>query len=359
VDVELKLRLSLGRGRVSEADDRLFELLRAVDEHGSLRGASQAADLSYRAAWGLLRHWTDELGRPPVAMRRGRGAALTELGRKLLWAEVYARKQSKSTLETLSERLREELESVLPGAEGGRLIVFASHSMAQDILRELAGRDAALALDFHNHGSLDSLRALKEGGCDLAGFHLPHGSLRRQLAPHYRPWLADDHRLIRVASRRQGFMLRRDIDPPVGRVGDLTRTGLRFVNRQAGSGTRVLLDTLLGNESVDPARIAGYVHEEFTHSAVAALLSSGAADVGFGVEAAAVQFDLAFVPLATETYYFAVAEHTVQDNAAVQALISVLAGADFRRRVAALPGYDPRFSGRWEAVPDLFSQQAG
>lgn len=355
MDVELDVRFFLGRGQVAEADERFFELLRAVDEHGSLRGASEAAGLSYRAAWGLLRHWTEQLGRPPVIMHRGRGAVLSELGRKLLWAHQYAHEELSPSLKLLSSRLRKELESASPGAEGRRLTVYASHSMAQDVLRELAVRQAALELDFHNHGSLDCLRGLKEGHCELAGFHLPEGPLRHRLASYYRPWLDDTgQRLIRVASRHQGLILRQDVVPPVHGVADLAREGLRFVNRQSGSGTRMLLDALLKNEDVDPAAINGYRHEEFTHSAVAALLGSGAADVGFGVEAAAARFDLAFVPLATETYYFAVSERTIRGNPAAQALVSVIAGAAFRKRVAAIRGYDPRYSGRWEAVPDLF-----
>jgi molybdate-binding protein len=138
-------------------------------------------------------------------------------------------------------------------------------------------------------------------------------------------------------------------------VTDLAREDIRFVNRQSGSGTRALLDALLVLDGVDPTGIDGYIHEEFTHSAVAALLSSGAANAGFGVEAAAAKFDLEFVSLATETYFYAVHERTLKSNPAVQSLVSVIAGSTFRRRVAELPGYDPRHSGRWESVAALFS----
>lgn len=356
MDVELELRLSFGRGELSEADDRFFALLRAVDEHGSLRGASEAAGLSYRAAWGLLRQWTERLGRAPVEMHRGRGAGLTELGRKLLWVDRYARERMAPSLRSLAEELAGSLEETPFDAGDRRLSVHASHSMAQDILRELAVEKANLYLDFHNHGSLDSLRSLKAGVCEMAGFHLVEGPLRPGLALHLRPWLGDEaHRLIRVASRRQGFMTRKDAGRAVRGVADLPREGVRFVNRQSGSGTRLLLDALLEDAGIDPAGIHGYDQEEFTHSAVAALLSSGAADAGIGVEAAAVKFGLDFVPLATETYYFAVNEQAVHSNPAIQAVISVLAGQDFRRRVKALAGYDPRHSGRWESVSALFT----
>ncbi|HSH40929.1 MAG TPA: substrate-binding domain-containing protein [Arenicellales bacterium] len=354
MDVELDLRLSLGRGELSVADDRFLALLRAVDQYGSLRGASDAVGLSYRAAWGMLRHWTERLGHAPVELHRGRGAVLSELGRKLLWADQYARDRLASTLPRLSQELAEALEAVPIDGGGRRLIVHASHSMAQDILRRLASEQAGLVLDFHNHGSLDSLRALKECGCELAGFHLVEGPLRGRLAPHVRRWLdGEQHRLVRVASRRQGFMLRPDAGRALRNVSDLADSGLRFINRQAGSGTRLLLDALLDEAGVDRDRIPGYDREEFTHSAVAALLSSGAADAGCGVEAAAVQFGLDFVPLATETYYFAVDQRTLQSHPGVQALVSVLSSHEFRREVGALAGYDPSHSGRWESVAGL------
>ncbi|MDZ7840114.1 MAG: substrate-binding domain-containing protein [Gammaproteobacteria bacterium] len=356
MDVELSLRFSFGRGELVEADDRLFTLLRAVDEYGSLRRASEAAGLSYRAAWGLLREWTEHLGVAPVDMHRGRGAVLSELGRKLLWANQSATERLAPELDRLAHELNDVLESTLPAPGETRLTVHASHSMAQEILRELAVSRAGLQLDFHNHGSLDSLRGLKEGACQMAGFHLVEGPLRRRLEHHFRPWLhEEEHRLIRVASRRQGMMMRREVVDRIHGVADLAGGDIRFVNRQPGSGTRMLLDMLLEDAAVDPAGIAGYDHEEFTHNAVGALLSSGAADTGFGVEAAAVRFGLAFLPLATETYYFAAHEQTLERVPAAQHLVSVIASSEFRRRVAELSGYDPRHSGRRESVSELFS----
>ena len=358
MDVELTVHFSFGLGELAEADERLFVLLRAIDEYGSLRGASEAAGLSYRAAWGLLRDWTERFGRAPVDLHRGRGATLSEFGRKLLWADQHARERLAPSLRSVAEELNEALEATPFDSRGRRLVVHASHSMAQEILRELAVREAGVDLDFHNHGSLDSLRNLKEGACEMAGFHLVEGALRPRLAPRYRAWLDAGHRLIRVASRRQGLMLRPGVRSSVAGVAGLVERDIRFINRQPGSGTRLLLDALLSDEGLEPSRIRGYQREEFTHSAVAALLSSGAADAGFGVEAAAVQFGLDFLPLASETYYFAVRERTAQSNPAVQAVVSVIAGSEFRRRVRELDGYDPAHSGRRETVSALFDQTA-
>lgn len=356
MDVKLNLRLSFGRGELIEADDRLFALLRAVDEYGSLRQASEAAGLSYRAAWGMLREWTECLGVAPVDMQRGRGAALSELGRKLLWANQYANERLNADLDCLAAEVNEALESTQLAPSVSRLTVYASHSLDQDVLRELAVSRAGLQLDFHNHGSIDSLRALHEGACHMAGFHLVEGPSRHRLESHFRPWLQEgEHCLIRVASRRQGIMMRREVMESIRGVAGLTNEGVRFVNRQSGSGTRMLLDMLLQDAGIDPAGIRGYDHEEFTHSAVAALLSSGAANTGFGVEAAAVRFGLEFLPLATETYYFAVHEQTLESMPAAQHMVSVIASTAFRRRVSELSGYDARRSGRRESVSELFN----
>jgi putative molybdopterin biosynthesis protein len=356
MDVELKLRFSFGRGELNEADERFFALLRAVDDYGSLRQASEATGLSYRAAWGLLREWTESLGAAPVDMHRGRGAALSELGRKLLWARQYAQDRLTPELDLLAAEVSRVLESTPLTTGPVSMNIFASHSMAQEILRELAISTAGVRLDIHNRGSLDSLRALKAGECRMAGFHLVEGPLRRRLALHCRPWLDNEaHRLIRVASRRQGLMLHREITGAVGGVTELVNRNLCFVNRQPGSGTRMLFDALLQDAEIDPSRIRGYDHEEFTHSAVAALLSSGVADAGFGVEAAADRFGLPFVPLATETYYFALHRHTLEHDPAAQLMVSVIASSAFRRRVGELTGYDPRHSGRRESVADLLT----
>ena len=111
-----------------------------------------------------------------------------------------------------------------------------------------------------------------------------------------------------------------------------------FVNRQRGSGTRLLIDRLLADESVDPTALAGYANEEFTHAAVAATVASGAADAAFGLRAAAAEYGLAFVPRIRERYYLAVHARALTAPA-VTMLIAALQGPIFERIVRRLPGY--------------------
>jgi molybdate-binding protein len=116
------------------------------------------------------------------------------------------------------------------------------------------------------------------------------------------------------------------------------------VNRQRGSGTRLLLDQLLAQRGLRAADIRGYNTEEFTHPAVAATIAAGRADAGFGVKAAATRFGLDFLPLRRERYWFALRARD-QDNAAIQAFLKALGGDELRRMARHFPGYDARGAG--------------
>jgi len=134
---------------------------------------------------------------------------------------------------------------------------------------------------------------------------------------------------------------------PLGLTGiaDLARAGVRYVNRQRGAGTRVLLDQELRGQGIDPADIAGYAREEPTHLAVAAAVAAGRADCGLGILAAARAFGLDFVPIAREPYDLVMAVDSV-DDALLAPLWALLASDDFRAGVAALGGYDTAETGR-------------
>src|SRR5690606_35389797 len=116
-------------------------------------------------------------------------------------------------------------------------------------------------------------------------------------------------------------------------VADLARTGVRFVNRQRGAGTRAWFDRLLRERGLRPAEIRGYEREEFTHLAVAASVAAGLADAGFGLRAAAAQLDLGFVPMGIERYFLTVAR-ALRERPAVRVLIR-----EMRARAGGTPGY--------------------
>ncbi len=156
-----------------------------------------------------------------------------------------------------------------------------------------------------------------------------------------------------LATRRQGLIVSPGNPKGIQTLADLSRADIRFVNRQPGSGTRMLLDLMLDKAGIDGARITGYESGEFTHAAVAAYVASGMADAGVGVEAAAKRFDLGFVPLAGERYFFLCAK-TALKTPALQSVIDTLCNPDFRNLVNALPGYDALRCGEVMAIEEAF-----
>ena len=244
------------------------------------------------------------------------------------------------------EELRADLARVLADACDERhqlLTVRASHDLALPVLQRHVAATADLHVDLGFQGSADALRSLNAGQCLVAGFHVPalrgaSPGFARTLKPLLKPRL---HRLIACSRRMQGLMVRREHATLVRTFPDLARHALRFVNRQPGSGTRLLVDHLLLEHSVTPEALVGYrEHIEHTHAAVALCVAGGVADAGIGVEAAALQLGLHFIPLVEEDYFLACRESDA-GLPAVLRLRASLAGAHWRQILASLPGYRP------------------
>ena len=327
-------------GAEKGTDRLLLDLLAGIRATGSVAGAAKAARVSYRHAWGTLSRWEGLLAQKVVVLERGRGATLSELGERLLDAEERIRRRLDPTLARLSADLERDLAGSLGRTEPA-LTIIASHDLALLQLRDLA-LEKDLPLDLHVRGSSESLAAYSRGECELAGFHLIAGHPDLDL----RQWL-DPRRdaVLRFATRRQGLIVKRGNPKRIGSISDLARANIRLVNRQEGSGTRALLDRLLGEAGVRPRQVRGYAVEEYTHLAVAATVASGMADVGFGIEAAAVRHGLGFVAVATEEYLLA-CRLTRLKTKPVVALRKLMASAAFRKLTAGLTGYDLSKAGR-------------
>ncbi len=346
VGVHLHYAFGPGEQRGASLGSPLFDLLSSVREGGSIQHAAQDLGCSYRFLWGALKKWEGVLDEPLIVWSRGQRARLTPFAERLLWAERRARTRMQPHIEAL----RADLARVLVDARDQNhqvLTVAASHDLALPILQQVADTTAALHLDIHFQGSLDSLRALNDGQCLVAGFPAPalHGAAPtfvKALKPLLKPGL---HMLIGCVRRRQGLMLRREHAALVRSFDDVMRVPLRFTNRQVGSGTRLLVDHLMQESCLAsglPTRPmpGDPEHTEETHVAVAACIASGLADVGLGIEAAAAEFGLHFVPLVNEDYFLVCLKPNLP-HPAVQRLCSVLAGPEWRARAAALPGYTP------------------
>jgi molybdate transport repressor ModE-like protein len=336
-----------------EVDHQLFTLLHAVHEAGKLTLAAKRVGLSYRHAWNIIAKWSQFFGSPLVQLEQGRGARLSVLGQKLVWAEARAVARLLPQLENIASELNLEINRVM-AESSPTLRLHASYGYAVAQIPELLRRHSRIALDLQYLSAADALASLARGACDIAGFHVPEGERGARAIAQYRNWLdASEQQLIYLVRRQQGLFVGPDNPKGIAGLADLRRRGVRFVNRQRGSGTRLLFDTLLEEQGMDPRTIDGYATEEYTHAAVAAYVASGMADVGLGVEPAARQFNLGFVPIAAERYFLICSRQTLQ-YPWVQEVLRLMRGPEFQELVASLPGYLADRSGETMELTDAF-----
>ena len=326
--------------RVPEAgapplDGRLLRLLAAVKKHATLRAAARETGFSYRAAWGLIADTGRLLGVPLVNLQQGRGAQLTDAGEQFLAANERA-----------SLRLREGAFSLQLAAKvseterrsRAHLTLIASHDMLLTAFCDQWAKHEGIVGDVTFRGSVESLKALARGEADVAGFHAV-ATIDHEVAAGYRR-LLDPRRdtLIRFAEREQGLIVPKGNPKRLSTLADVATNQVRFVNRQRGSGTRLIIDQLLRQAGIGADSVRGYETEEYTHLAVAATIAAGQAEAGFGLKAAAARLDLDFVPLRHETYWLAVRTRRVESDL-VQRLRLGLSGEPLRNAVRNLAGY--------------------
>jgi len=222
------------------------------------------------------------------------------------------------------------------------IIAIGSHDLVLDLLAQfLAERAPGMRLASANAGSLGGMVALRRSEAHLAGSHLLHPESGTYNVPYVQQYLPGRSVvLVTLTRREQGLIVLPGNPKEIHSLADLQRTDVRYVNRQRGAGTRVLLDYRLSEMEIDQTAIQGYDREEVTHLAVAAAVASGVADCGLGIRAAARALDLGFVPIEWERYDLVIPrEHYT--SSLVAPLLSLLKDEAFRAAVRELPGYDP------------------
>ncbi len=219
------------------------------------------------------------------------------------------------------------------------IFCIGSHDLTLDLLAQfLAAEDRRLVSA--NVGSQGGLIALQRGEAHLAGSHLLDPATGEYNLAYLPQYLAGvPVRLVALVGREQGLLVIKGNPKGIRKLEDLTRSGIRFVNRQRGSGTRLLLDYHLTLRGLPADAIRGYNQEEYTHLGVAAAISSGRADCGLGIAAAAQALDLDFLPLFQERYDLVIPK-AFAESKLLAPLFLILNGTDFRKAVAAMPGYD-------------------
>ena len=334
----------------------MLDFLNEIRATGKITRAAQRAGMSYRHCWNLIEKWAAFFEAPLVEREQGRGTRLTPLGEKLVWAGQRLHARLRPQLQNLAQELEIEIGEVLPQRSKG-VRFHASHGFAISKLRELLDREPELGIDLRYVSNQNSLVSLARGACEIAGVHLPQGELRKKAAASIKQWLnAADHRIIGFVTREMGLMVRRGNPLGIASIERLVDPGVRFVNREPESGTRSLFDRLLALHRLDEKKIDGFERIEFTHAAVAAYVASGMADAGLGVEPAARRFELDFLPVARERYFF-ICNAKLLDAPMMRRILDILRSREFQRAVNALPGYDSagcgEVLGMAEAFPEL------
>jgi putative molybdopterin biosynthesis protein len=228
------------------------------------------------------------------------------------------------------------------------IVAIGSHDLVLDLLASrLRASDPLITLASSNVGSLGGLVALRDGLCHVAGSHLLDPATGEYTLPYLDRLLGPDADIavVRLVHRDQGLLVAAGNPLNIRGVEDLPRPGLRYVNRQRGAGTRVLLDQQLAEHDIDLAEVSGYSREEHTHLAVAAAVAAGRADTGLGILAAATAFKLDFVPIAQEPYDLVLRASELSEEL-LAPLWNLLATRDFQAEVEGLGGYSCAETGR-------------
>jgi len=226
------------------------------------------------------------------------------------------------------------------------IVVVGSHDNTLDIIADQikAGHNS-LTLSSSHVGSMGGLMAIKKEVCHLAGSHLldtDDGSYNISYIKKHLP--NKTVKLVHLVFRDQGLIVQPGNPRSIKGIEDLSRDDTTFINRQAGSGTRILLDYKLKELGMGPGMINGYDNEEFTHMSVAVAVLSGSVDVGLGIYAAAKALNLDFIPVVTEQYDLIIPEEYFETEN-IKILLETINTNEFKKSVKALGGYSTEKTG--------------
>jgi len=309
----------------------------AAPVHANVRALVPKKIASHLGLEEFLRVTLGRVGEKLVAVPLARGAGVITT---MVHADGLLR--IPSLVEGLNAGDEAEVELLRPMKDiENTILCTGSHDLAIGVLEDrLKLSHPELKIAATNVGSLGGLLALERGETHIAGTHLLDTASGVYDIPDIKKTIPKVPLvLVHLAQREQGILVARGNPKSISGLKDLLKPGMRFVNRQTGSGTRVLLDHELKKLHIRPAAIAGYEREEFTHMAVGVAIASDLADAGLGVRAAATALGLDFIPVSDEEYDLVVARQFYESERGAK-LLRIIRSDGFKRAVAALGGYD-------------------
>jgi putative molybdopterin biosynthesis protein len=219
--------------------------------------------------------------------------------------------------------------------------IAGSHDfLIEQLIKYITCQSPAITIQPTYIGSLEGLMMLYKGNCDIAAIHLLDPTTKEYNLPFIKQLFIHERiTVLRLAGREQGIITAKGNPKGIHSIKDLTRKGIRFVNRQKGAGTRFLFDSLVADENINPFDIVGYELEEWNHLATASYISGGIADATFGIRSAANKLDLNFIPIAKEKFDL-VLRWTNKNEKAMEHVIDILQVTDFKGSISSADGYD-------------------
>lgn len=221
------------------------------------------------------------------------------------------------------------------------LRLSGSHDfLVEQLIKYVTNQASGITLQPTYIGSLEGLMMLYRGNSDIAAMHLLDPTTKEYNLPFIRQFFVHERiTVMRLAAREQGLITAPGNPKNIVSFQDLTRKDVKFVNRQKGSGTRFLFDSLLADENISPFDINDYANEEWNHLSTATYISGGVADVTFGIRSAANKLGLNFIPIASEQFDL-VFRWTSENEKAIQHLIDIIQLTAFKEMVTDMVGYD-------------------
>jgi putative molybdopterin biosynthesis protein len=328
--MRIQIRPTLVFGNKSAKDPAVVDLVWLTSllkdiEHGkTLISACKKMGFSYRNVWQKLNDVEQALGFKLMDRVRGHGSQLSEYARYLIqFTDDFDQKTMRLGQTSLSH-LEEGFAQFRVKAKKQWRLSSSSDPIIQKAVMDIAGFELITA------GSGEALERLLNYEVDIAGFHVSDPQSSQVIA---RRLQKEDMQIFPVMKRIQGLMVAKGNPHSITSPKDLLRSKIRFINRQKGSGTRLLLDTLLSRDGIDSRGIKGYENEEFTHSAIAMSILAKKADVGMGVKSVAIENGLDFIQLKDEIFFLAMGEE-LSANKDLAKLI---------RKIRALSGETPGY----------------
>ena len=289
-----------------------------------------------------------------LALRQTRLSSLMSHGILEALSQGYSLEETEAAFSVHLDRWREEQKDSAQAAKrrskstetGKALVIVASHDLALNMLvSRLRQKNPEIKIHVTYAGSLGGLIALQEGRADLAGIHLLDAETGEYNYPYIKHLLPGrEVAIVHLAYRIQGLMFAAGNPKRIKSLEDLRRPDITLINRQKGSGTRILLDQELRQLGIAPSRVKGYAHEVDTHLAVARSIAEGKADVGLGIEAAARACHIDFLPLYRERYDLVMPIENYK-NKKLAPLLKAIASKGFQKAVTEAGGYDTSQTG--------------